>query len=185
MNARTGVPGRPVHLPLAGGQISAPIAVVPDGRRVLATESFVGLQSREGLLPIRTATNIPGRVARFGRTLYGPVQMLVTPDSRTAFVLSVGNGKQGDLLTPMRITTGKAGKSLVLPSPQVAMAMTPDGRLIYLADYYDGIVTVVRTATNTIVKRLHVNSAFSLAISPDGKTVYVGARTRTPEYRRS
>jgi len=174
VNARTGVPGRPVNLSLTDGQISAPIAVVPDGRRVLATESFVGLRSREGLLPIRTATDTRGRVARFGRASYGPVQMLVTPDSRTAFVLSAGNPTQGDLLTPIQIASGTARKSLVLPSPQVTMAMTPDGRLIYLADYYDGIVTVVRTDTNTIVRRLHVYSAFSLAISPDGKTVYAG-----------
>jgi YVTN family beta-propeller protein len=68
--------------------------------------------------------------------------------------------------------------------PQVAMAMTPDGRLIYLADYSDSTVTVVRTATNTILKRIHVSFAFSLAVSPDGKTVYAGGadpNTGNPE----
>lgn len=35
-------------------------------------------------------------------------------------------------------------------------------------------MTVVRTATNSIVKRITVNDALALAPAPDGKTVYVG-----------
>jgi YVTN family beta-propeller protein len=175
VNVRTGVPGRPVNLPLSGGDAAGLITVVPDGSKVLAAEFLVGNQSSEGALPIRTATNRPDRLDRFGRTFYQPTMMAVTPDSRTAFVLSIdGTAKKGDLLTPIRIGTGTVTKSLVLPSPQVAMTMTPNGRFIYLADYFDGTVTVVRTATNSIVKRIHVSFAFSLAMSPDGKTVYAG-----------
>jgi DNA-binding beta-propeller fold protein YncE len=175
VNARTGVPGRPVRLPLTGGDIFGPITVTPDGRDVLAAEFLVGQRSREGVQVIRTASDRSGPLIRFGRTLYQPDAMLVTPASRTVFVLSHdGAGSGGDLLTPIRIATARAAKPLVLPIPQVAMAMTPNGRRIYLADYYDSTVTVVRTATNTIARRIHVNFAQSLAISPDGKTVYVG-----------
>ena len=78
------------------------------------------------------------------------------------------------LLTPITTATGKAGRPLKLWSPAVAMLMTPDGRFIYVSDYYHGIVTVVRTATNSIVTRITVNDAMALAMAPDGKTVYAG-----------
>lgn len=175
VNAQTGAPGRPVNLPSGGGNTFGTITVVPNGRQVLAAEFLVGSKASEGVLPIRTATGRQGRLISFGRSFYQPIMMTVTPDSRTAFVLGAdGTGKHGDLLTPIHLATGKAAKSLLLPSPQVAMAMTANGRFIYLADYLDNTVTVVRTATDSIVKRIQVSGAFSLTTSPDGKTVYAG-----------
>src|SRR5262249_1651447 len=98
-----------------------------------------------------------------------------TPDSRTVFVLSRAQGRgYGDLLTPIHLASAKASRSLRLPDRQDAMTMTPDGRFLYLADLFHNTVTVVRTATAKIVKRIHVVGADTLAVSPDGKTVYVG-----------
>jgi YVTN family beta-propeller protein len=172
VRAATGRAGRPVYAPLSGGDIAGPLTVTPDGKTVLAAETFVGNASREGILPIRIPGNVRGRIITFGDPQHQPRELLVTPDSRTVFVLSFG--LRSDLLSQLRLVTGKVMRSLKLPSGQNAMAMTPDGRLLYLANPGDNTVTVVKTTTNTILSRVRVNLAWSLAISPDGKTVYVG-----------
>ena len=170
VKASTGVSGQPVSPPSRQGYISDAIAVAPDGRMVYAAED--GLTPWEGLLPIRTAGDRRGSPIKLGRFPYSIDDMAFTPDSKTLYVLSAMSKKV--LLTPIKTATGKVGRSLKLGSPAAAMAMTPDGRFIYVSDYYHGIVTVVRTATNSIVKRITVNDALALAPAPDGKTVYVG-----------
>ena len=57
------------------------------------------------------------------------------------------------------------------------MAMTPDGKTIYVANLGSGTVTPVSTATNTAGQPIKVGSQPSaIAITPDGKTVYVANR---------
>ena len=171
VKASTGLPGQPVSPPRQQGYISDAVAVAPDGHEVYAEEN--GLNSPwEGLLPIRTSGDRPGSPIKFGRFPYRIKGMVFTPDSKTLYVLS-GTSKKV-LLTPVTTATGKVGRPLSLWSPAVAMVMTPDGRFIYVSDYYHGIVTVVRTATNSIVTRITVNDAMALAMAPDGKTVYAG-----------
>jgi YVTN family beta-propeller protein len=67
------------------------------------------------------------------------------------------------------------GRSLRLPAGVGPMVMTPNGRILYVADYYDGVVFAVRTATNVIAKRINMGFPSSLVVSPDGKTVYAAA----------
>jgi YVTN family beta-propeller protein len=48
------------------------------------------------------------------------------------------------------------------------------GNRAYVANAYDGTVSVIDTTTNTVVKTLSVGSSpQKLAVSPDGKRVYV------------
>jgi hyaluronoglucosaminidase len=171
VKASTGVSGQPVSPPRQQGYISDAVAVAPDGREVYAAED--GLTSPwEGLLPIRTTGDRPGSPIKVGRFPYGIQDMAFTPDGKTLYVLSTTGKKV--LLIPVKTGTGKVGPPIKLWSPAVAMVMTPDGRFIYVSDFYHGIVTVIRTATNSIVTRITVNDAMALAMAPDGKTVYAG-----------
>lgn len=172
VQARSGIPGRPIYIDLSAGSLAGPITVTPNGTRILAAEYGHGVRYQEALLRIRTSDRTQSRVIGFGTGGNTPSAMLVTPDSRTAFVLSPGHNSHDSLLTPIRIATGRVLRSLRLPSPEGPMVMTPNGRFIYIADYYDNTVTIVRTATKSVVKRIPVNFARALAVSPDGRTVY-------------
>jgi YVTN family beta-propeller protein len=102
--------------------------------------------------------------------------ILVTPDSKAAVVLSYPNGPgQASLLTAIRLVRHTVRWSVKAGDAE-RMAVTPDGRFIWLTDPVHDVVTVVRTATDRVVKRIRVLSfPWSLAITPDGKTVFVGA----------
>ena len=172
VKAATGDHGTAVSPPRQQGYILNAVAVSPDGRTVFAEERALS-GSWEGLLPIRTTGDRVGAPIKFGQQPYAIVGMAFTPDSKTLYVLST-TGKKA-LLTPIRTATGKVGTPIKVWAPVVDMAMTPDGRYIYISDYYHSIVTVIRTSTNSILKRIPVNDAMALAMAPDGKTLYVGA----------
>jgi YVTN family beta-propeller protein len=54
------------------------------------------------------------------------------------------------------------------------MAITPDGKTIYVLNPRSGTVTPISTATNTAGKPIRAGHfPFAIAITPDGKTAYV------------
>lgn len=114
-----------------------------------------------------SGTKIPGPAACC-RSRPSLASLAITPDSKTLYVLSTTGKKV--LITRIKTATGRVGRSLRLGAPATAMVMTPDGRFIYVSSLFHGIVTVVRTATDSIVTRIPVNDA----PAPDGKTVYAG-----------
>ncbi len=63
-----------------------------------------------------------------------------------------------------------------------AMAMAPDGALIYVANDYDQSVSVVSTATNAVVDTLPTSlvgrNPWALAVSPDTQTLYVAGNSQ-------
>ena len=56
----------------------------------------------------------------------------------------------------------------------IAVAVTPDGTKVYVANAGSNNVSVINTATNTVVKTVSVgNAPIGVAITPDGTKVYV------------
>jgi YVTN family beta-propeller protein len=55
------------------------------------------------------------------------------------------------------------------------VAVTPDGKFVYVADALTGDVSAIATATNTVTATIVVESGFPnhIALTPDGKFVYV------------
>ena len=88
---------------------------------------------------------------------------MITPDSSTAYVLNAGSGT----VTPIRTATNTALAPIrVGKFPQaepLAIAITPDGTTIYVADvvaqgspHQQGTVVPIRTATNTALASIKV-----------------------------
>ena len=52
--------------------------------------------------------------------------------------------------------------------------MTPNGSYVYVANFSDDTVSVIRTSNNTVIKTLSVGDGpDGLAITPNGSYVYV------------
>jgi YVTN family beta-propeller protein len=78
--------------------------------------------------------------------------------------------------TPVTVTVANPAQSdpgQIMVGP-VPVAVAVSGNRAYVANAYDGTVSVIDTTTNTVVKTLSVGSSpQKLAVSPDGKRVYV------------
>ena len=63
------------------------------------------------------------------------------------------------------------------------VAFTPDGTHAYVANFGSNTVSVIATATNTVVATVIVNSPFAVAVSPNGQDVYVSKLDGTGKVR--
>ena len=66
-----------------------------------------------------------------------------------------------------------------IPTGTIAygIAASPDGSKVFVANYSDGTVSVISTATNTVIDTISIGGGaepYVLAVSPDGSTLYVG-----------
>ncbi len=55
----------------------------------------------------------------------------------------------------------------------IGVAVTPDGKKVYVVNQYSSNVSVIDTATNQITSVSVGNGPYGVAITPDGKEVYV------------
>src|SRR5215468_2895777 len=99
-----------------------------------------------------------------------------------AYVVNSGSGT----VTPIRTATNTALPPITTGDNSDTIAITPDGKTAYVANYlyHRGTVTPIRTATNTALPPVKTGrSPAAIAITPDGKTAYVannGSGTVTP-----
>src|ERR1019366_8454033 len=104
----------------------------------------------------------------------------------TAYVLLA------NAMIPIRTATNTAGEAINVGCSPANMAITPNGKAVYVTNYAScgsgmgsgDTVTPVRTATNTPGTAITVGIyPYAIAVTPDGKTAYVtntGSDTVTP-----
>jgi YVTN family beta-propeller protein len=125
----------------------------------------------------------------------GPSGMVITPDGKTAYVNNyggpdgVGSGNGTTISVVNLITNTIVGSSIVVNRAPAALAMTPDGAFVYVANYVDGnsftgTVQIIQVGSNKVVGRIvGFSGPFSIAITPNGKFAYVtnfGSNNFTP-----
>jgi YVTN family beta-propeller protein len=77
-------------------------------------------------------------------------------------------------VTPIDIATNTPGQPIAVGSGPDYMAITPDGKTLYVAAINSGTVTPIDIATNTADPFLQVGfDPFDIAITPDSATAYV------------
>jgi YVTN family beta-propeller protein len=185
----TNTAGRPIPV----GSDPCDIAITPDGKTVYVVNSF-----SDTVTPIATATNTAGPPIRVG---HAPDAVAITPDGKTAYVATVnygspnrparpgnygspsrparpGAGYPSGSVTPIATATNTAGPPIPAGDLPISMAITPDGKTAYVANFSSGTVTPIATGTNTAGPPIRTGSnPFDIAITPDGKTAYVANGT--------
>jgi YVTN family beta-propeller protein len=128
----------------------------------VSTMGVYGLYNfNNGTSPIGIATSLDG----------SKVYIANQGDGSAAGTVSVVNTQRISAVTPIlaNINVG------TLPT---GVALTPDGSKVYVANNSDGTVSVINTATNSVIKTITVGAGpMSVAVSPDSKKVYVANST--------
>jgi DNA-binding beta-propeller fold protein YncE len=140
------------------------LVATPDGKTVYLINSATG-----EVVPYSGTTGQPGKPIHVTR----PQVAVLAPDG-TMYV----GGK--DTVTPISTATDKAGAPINVHGDVGSMAVTPNGRTLYVGDGNNGDVLPISTATNTPGTPIHLAAAGSfgmangqgLAITPDGKTLW-------------
>ena len=70
------------------------------------------------MTPITTATNTPGSPIRVGT---GPLSIAITPDGKTAYVIS----KTSHTITPITTATNTPGRPIKVGTGPLSMVITP------------------------------------------------------------
>ena len=110
VDAAAGTAGPAIGLH-ASDFIAGGIAVTPDGKTALVTATtHVGPHHYEIVTPVRTATNTAGRAFSIGPPVEGAGNQVIaiTPDSKTLYVASYGDGT----VIPVNTVTSTYGRPI-------------------------------------------------------------------------
>jgi YVTN family beta-propeller protein len=132
---------------------------------------------------LRTAPSTGARArGAAGRSAVSPGAAAAAGGARhpTAFVVNSASAT----VTPVDLTTRRAGPPITVGARPQAIAVTPDGRTAYVANSGSGTVTPINTATRRASTPIRTGSGpVAVAVTPDGRTAYVansGSGTVTP-----
>jgi hyaluronoglucosaminidase len=107
--------------------------------------------------------------------------LAITPDGKTLYALNGGSPGPGiaasDTVTPIDTATSRLGTPISLSSkPQnyFELLMAPNGKTLYALDQ-QGQLTPIGTQTNTAEGTVEDGEGYAndMAITPDGKTIYL------------
>lgn len=107
-----------------------------------------------------------------------PGNLVITPNGKTIYTANYSSRS----VTPIKVATNTALRSIPLTNRPVALAVSPNGRTVYVCVYITGVVPI-NVATNTALRAIAVGDPTTIAITPNGKTAYVPhplERTVTP-----
>jgi YVTN family beta-propeller protein len=185
----TNQPGKPVNV----GVDATAIAITPNGQTAYVlsrggtTINSAGASvSQAGTVtPVAVATGRPGKPITVpgGPTL---IAIAISPDGQTAYVLAdpPGKGKlpipEGDgLVLPVTTATNDPGTPIKVGALPSGLAITPDGKTLYVPDSTANAVTPIDTATGTAGHPISTGSAGPVAIliAPGGGTAYTVGTT--------
>jgi DNA-binding beta-propeller fold protein YncE len=189
ISTATNSPGKPIPVPMPGYR-PFDITMNPDGKTAYLTFSWsIGSSFSGSILPISTATNTAGKPIRVASGTRPYVDGIVfSPDGKTAYAaagsLAFGPGWTTHLrpaaIIPINTATNTPGTPIRLSHGESDIAITPDGKTLYV-EGSDTIIPI-STATNTPGTPIRIKGGFGqMTITPDGKTLYVeGSDTIIP-----
>jgi len=167
---------RVIGSPIPVGDVPIGVAVAPGGRKV-----YVANNGTDTISVIDTAANIVIATIAVGPNPFG---VAVSPDSSKVYVAN--SGTCGSCTTPPApfppdtvsvidaSTNTVIGSAIPVGSIPLGLAVTPDGRKVYVANFNGNTVSVIDTATTTVTS-IPLSEPHDVAVSPDGSKVYVAS----------
>jgi DNA-binding beta-propeller fold protein YncE len=182
VSTATNTPGQPISV-VADRAFA--MAMTPDGSAL-----YVAAGNGQDVVPISTATNTPGPPINVAGMAY---DIAVTPDGQTAYVASQHRcrlpGRNLPLscgpieVTPISTATNTPGTPVKVTADKLpegnSLAITPDGKTIYIISGNGSTVTPITIATNTAGKPVNVKGAQEIVITPSpvrGRSGRAGTR---------
>jgi DNA-binding beta-propeller fold protein YncE len=167
--------GEPIATP-AGAEF---LAITPDGRMAYAA----GNGNDAGITPIFLHTCTTGRV--IATPWFSPIAIAIAPGGQIAYVageLDIDNGQQqAQGFLRVDLARGIAGKFLPVPGMEDA-AVAPDGRMAYVTAGRSVIPVSLPSGNLGAPIQVPGLGAGSIAITPSGRTAYVGIlKPETPD----
>jgi YVTN family beta-propeller protein len=166
----------------AAGIVNQP-GLSPDGKWLAVPNSGTADAAAIDTATDQILASVPIGAMDFGNQLYLEYGGLaVSPDGARAYATNYASGTVSVIDTASK----KAIRSVPVGSNPIAVAVSPDSSTAYVANSYSSSVTVISAktfATLTIALPL-ANSGYpsSIAISPDGKRVYVAVNNGQPDF---
>lgn len=102
---------------------------------------------------------------------FGAEAIVVSPDKRTAYVVSYGGALYGNTVSVIDAATSTVTHTIPICGVPGAAALKPDGSQLWVA-CGSGVVMVIDTATATVARTIPAEDPVDLAFSPDGSAVY-------------
>ena len=157
-----------------GGVVTG-VAVSPDGSRVYVSNG----QRYLSVFDAQTAEHITD--IRIGRASAVPVSVAISPDGTRAYILlySLGTSMVGviDLVTNTVIDVDPDqpdSQNILVGVGSRGLALSPDGTRAYAANGGAKTVSIIDTATYTVLADVEVGvTARGVAVSPDGSRLYI------------
>lgn len=155
--------------PIRVGRMPGAIVITPDGKT-----AYVDSETTDTVTPIQIATKTALKPIKAGRPAGypDPHAIVITPNGRTVYRLDSGG------VIPISVATNRAHEEIPVSLHSAELAMTPDGKIVYAIDPLYGVVTPIRTATNTALPKISVARQIiaGVAITPDSRFMYIGTK---------
>jgi YVTN family beta-propeller protein len=141
------------------------VAITRDGRTVYTA----------GCRPICTpgfVNSLDTATRRFGDALAvegNPFRIVLSPDDRFAYVAN----RTGPSVSAVDLAAWRVERTYRVPVQPTGLAISPAGDTLYVASQTEGMLTVLDAATGATRGQLAVPRARDVAVSPDGRIVYV------------
>src|SRR4051794_20671308 len=114
------------------------------------------------------------RLARLAALL--ALTMALGAGNAAAHIAYVANGSGVNSVKRVDVEAGTVGTGIATGSEPAAVAATPDGATVLVANSFDATVTPVNVAAGTggtAIGDGEVGQSYGIAISPDGKKAYL------------
>ncbi len=126
---------------------------------------------RQGTLLLALTALIVAPVSAEPGKYLGPKDVALSPDQQLLYV-AASDATQVDVV---ELAAGKVARSIMLPASPTGIAVSPDGKTLYVTcGGPRGIVCVVNSETGEVKQKITAgHSPCGPSITPDGRTLYV------------